>query len=112
MGPVWQGRDGNAPTAAVSMVDGDHNKPYGPTALPEARCAGEVLPLLTILGRVAPITGDETFEIEVEEDDGRQKWGILCRYPMGGAAKITWTPRPVTCRSMKQRNEHDGSADR
>lgn len=58
------------------LADGDDEEKYGLEALLEARRAGDVLPLIVILARIHPITGDNVVDIEFEQDDGRYKYGI------------------------------------
>ena len=58
------------------FADGDDEEKYGLEALMEARRAGDVLPLIAILTRIHPITGDNVVDIEFEQDDGRFKYGI------------------------------------
>ena len=58
------------------LADGDDEEKYGLEALMEARRAGHVLPLITILSPIHPITGDNVVDVEFEQDDGRYKYGI------------------------------------
>lgn len=62
--------------AAPVLADGDDEEKYGLEALMEARRAGHVLPLITILSQIHPITGDNVVDVEFEQDDGRYKYGI------------------------------------
>ena len=58
------------------LADDDDDEKYGLQALMEARRAGDVLPLITILKHIHPITGDNVVAIEFEQDDGRYKYGV------------------------------------
>ncbi|WP_372991789.1 PepSY domain-containing protein [Sulfitobacter sp.] len=62
--------------ATAILADDDDDERHGLNALLEARRAGQVLPLISILTRVQPITGDNVVDIEFEQENGRFKYGI------------------------------------
>lgn len=64
------------PFLADGYDDDDDEEKYGLEALLEARRAGDVLPLIAILTRIHPITGDNVVDVEFEQEDGRYKYGI------------------------------------